>query len=311
MDMSSRIPRVAFIFSIVSLFGYVEGITYNVAFVIPLHPPKFKHMAAFLDSYESVGGVNADISTVFSSREDSEEFAAVHHESIPEKGYLPLVYNGSAARLAMNPIFYKKYWAIFTLLDAYNFFFLVDSEIKILKSFDAEELASTIHYRKIFYGSEPKKEDLDRLFRYINEQSMYNFLDLDRQRLHVINRNSTVYFWYNEIPVVEAKTAKRYLEYIAFREDITDHAKADITGANNAFDFLSYSYYCLLYDNFALINVGYLAENIGPSFGEGGGGDANLLRITRPHWALEETWLKSKNKFDQQNIVMLFHCDRH
>ena len=310
----------SFFICIVSLQRVQSHAVNDVAFVIPVHYPKFQRMADFLDSYTSTNvALSADVAAVFSHEKDSIDFLELHRNIIPHKVFKSLVYDGSFAKHNMNPVFYKKWWAIYKLVNDYDYFFLVDSEIKIVKSFDAKMIASTIHYRKILYGSEIQPHRVS-FYSGINANSMMAFREDDKQKLLLMNKGNLIYFWYNEIPVVEAATAKRYLDYISFEADMAD-TKANTTSgadiassnvfANHGFDYISYAYYCLLYEDFALLEVGYLGHGLGASFGDSGGGSATLLRITHPHWASEGSWLQSREKFDNVNIVMLFHCDRH
>jgi len=208
-----------------------------VAFIIPLHLPKFRYLNDFLQSIERFA-VEGDVHCVFSSDAERIMFSMLHVNDTTPPVSLH-AYGGSPALLAAHPVFHKKWWLVGHLLSAgqqavrrYGFFLLVDAEVEVVAHVDLAATAKAIHGRGVAFG-----HDVDAaargsigaaggdgqqqgplrgpahgpgvvgLAQRILMTTAWRFNAADRAKLEALTNGWRVFTWFNELPVVQAEVA--------------------------------------------------------------------------------------------------------
>ena len=87
----------------------------RAAFVVPTWPRDFSFTKALLDSYATQSPLHADLILVFSFGEDIETFKRSFGDAaLKIPGCVPTVYSGERKLMKFDPIFYKKWWTIYS-----------------------------------------------------------------------------------------------------------------------------------------------------------------------------------------------------
>lgn len=299
-----------------------KGTTNRVCSIIPIHPPKFKHLRTFLVAWHQYETAT-DVAAVFSSQRDAREFATNIANGYFSPGFRALEFNPPSkswtpSKTKGNPVFYKKWWGVSVLGNEYDYFLIIDSETKFVRSFDVLGFCRGYFAKskRIFFGL----RTADGIEQSLG--SMWRFPPSDHQRLRQITKDGALYFWYNEVPVVEAASARRFIAAM-----VPGGPKPAAEGPEHAsteFDWLTYAYWLLLHESFTLVDLKEAIEAnesatslklptiTSYSLGECGGGSRGLVQFMKPHWAAGWAWRSGRNrmKFNGTDIFMTFHLDR-
>ena len=301
-------PIVGILISIIFISD--QSISGNrVAFIIPVHPPYFKYLDKFLKSL-LFHKIEADCIIVFSNHHDKDEWNTLYSTNSTT-----MIKNASAEIIHIivdlnnrgnNPPLVKKFTAIYRYHQKYEYFFITDSEISVVKHINIQKACEFIYSRKKIYGTHYIPNDL--VFS-INNASMIHFTTEDQKKLLKINENNRINFWYNEVPLVKTEYAIRFLDYIGFTNSSIHPSRE--------FDYIAYCYWLLLYTEFKLYNMATLLIDVPlplPKFysiGEEGGGPFPFVLVTDPFWMWRIAYLRNKDRYSTYpHIFLTFHDDR-
>jgi hypothetical protein len=245
---------------------------------------------------------------VFSTQESLANFST-NFAPPRSPGVHLLVYAGPPswqAKYDKHVVLYKKMWALYYMRDLYEYYILSDAEIKFVKSFDtyawAQDYFST---QKTIYGRKSGHGWCD----YIQRNGAWRYSEEERARLKEITKEHTVFFWFNEVPVVETKSALAYL-------DRYYPGPMERDPATEEFDWVSYAFYMILNHGFKLVDV---EEHVDLSWdsadqysiGEKGGLSREVMLLTKPHWALARAYNNVPKRFAGLDVFMTMHHDRN
>ena len=277
-----------------------------------MHPPHFFELLLFLETYRA-HYTNADFHVVFSTLNERASFVAlpeyvqhqnvtlhVYNSTVEEFGSDPVVALGTDPVIArFTMIVAKKWWCVATLLHRYEYFMMMDSEVRILRDYDLHALSRYIFNLKLLFGARTTE-------KWAVQNAFMRFNASEEAQLKELTKNGTLYFWFNEIPVVEAASAARFLKLGYLRKH---------EGIKRDFDFIIYAYYMMLHEGLNLIDLSPLLPPVDASLqpflslGEHGGGTRDILLRSQPHWAFATAWKQDACRFDGLDIVMTFHND--
>jgi hypothetical protein len=294
-----------------------------VCYVIPVHEPKFDLLHVFLESHAKYGQ-DTDAAAVFSSEASRSSFYYKHLPWSNHPEVRLLVFCGSpawTAGLNTHVVFYKKWWAVLTLGRAYKFYILADAELFVLQPFRVLDFAVDFFAAKTFYGRNliynsaggPKAR-----LHEINKVSGWRFAGDARAKLEAKTEHYGLYFWFNEVPIVETETALGYVgALLPGKPPFTKNEKARRI---LEFDWLSYAYYLVVHHDFKVLNVDTELSRHGNhvpadyagrlSLGEDGGGPREFVELVQPHWTNICGSIKDRTKFNQSRLFLVFHLDR-
>lgn len=211
--------------------------------------------------------------------------------------YLPFI--------GIDPVFTKKYWLIWKLIDAYRWFFVVDAEVEIIGAVDLSVMATQIFHRKMLFGAINNRRPLVRIIK--DAMRRYNVEEV--KVLMNQTKAGELYVWFNEVPVFEAESVRAFLSDT--RLGILDPKRF----YKNEFDAMVYQYFLVLNYGWSIVDVTHTLSqafigNCKVSVGECGGGSVQTAQLIQPHWALHKAWGTAREKFNGFDIFMTFHNDR-
>jgi hypothetical protein len=227
--------------------------------------------------------------------------------------YLHVLDSEYHAHLNTSAVMTKKFWLVFQLINRYEYFIVCDAEVEVVNHVDVFQ---TIHLifeqRKIFasqYVGFDEKNQRPGMHGTRMETAMKRFRPNEKITLMDITKNFSLYSWWNEIPIMERKSAHQFLT----DENLGILNKSRIESGE--FDMLVYQYYLILNYNWSFIDVSEHQPSKCWNFcheglGECGGGCMDAVTLIRPHWALQHQWKNKQDKYSGCDIFLTFHCDR-
>ena len=150
---------------------------------------------------------------------------------------------------------------------------------------------------KLTYGVTSPCGDVHNLIA----RTMWRFSEEERAELTRRVGSPPIYFWYTEIPVLESRSARDYLR--RYNVTTTPTHPPD-------FDWMSYAFYLMLHEGWTGVDLTAMTGQRCFSLGEEGGGNAEALRKSQPHWAIHQVFTNYGHMYADADIVMTFHHDR-
>ena len=118
----------------------------KVAFIIPTYPPHFNYAKNFLDTFrKNYLNLQADLFFIFSNESEAQEFGEYEYKIIlPDE--LRIFENGGIINI-------KKFFALKSLQNQYDYYIVLDSESEIIKNVDLYSICNSIYETKKLYGN--------------------------------------------------------------------------------------------------------------------------------------------------------------
>lgn len=277
-------------------------------FVVPTHVMHFEHAYKLRDTFSKVD-LNADLLFVLSNKHESDRF----ENGTAQKCFLlddfPRGVDGRGI------ITVKKLQGVDTAIRlGYEYAIVLDCETTFTRSYNAYEVAKYLSERKQVYSSITNHNILIQ----INRAAADFFSEEDREKLKIITKNFTEYFWFNDIPFYDLKKCRSFFEKMYSNGVESFYARM----SSAHFDHIIYIYYCLLYEDYEIVNLNEKIDlpispssnfhlGILESLGDRSTRDIiprdvaqKIINETNPFWMPYGTDLTSKVSF------MLFHYDR-
>jgi hypothetical protein len=198
-------------------------------------------------------------------------------------------------------ITHKKFFGLKQLSQStYDYIICCDSEIDIIpKNFTSDNIEQKIQQifnNKMIYAGDTQRELEIQITRGAAEVFPKNY-----EELKDITNNFKLYFWWSDLPVYRRKDIDTFLNMI-------DHSKI------NAFEYIMYQYYLILFHDFKIINITPIT-NVKGSLENLYTLDTHILNrlldikygfsyITKRYYNLNKEFLESQNAF------LVYHLDR-
>jgi hypothetical protein len=284
----------------------------RVAVVVPVHEPNFGYgERLLLTHYDYSMNLTTDLHFVMTSNTDARQFlehlaASCVHLDTAESSVHVTTYGGNQGLLAAHPSFFKKWWMVEQLVDSYEYLIAMDADAEFVKHSDLYAVTQAIVARKLFFGVEGCREGPQA-------KSMWRFSPQDVDTLKSKTSDGQLDLLWNELPVLESASAKRFLR--EYQVTTTPTSKGD-------YDFLPYAYFLMLREGWNAVDLtatlvgseldsserggGCLHESVGAS----GGGSADTVRYSQPHWAHHAAFTHAPARFADTDIVMTFSHGR-
>jgi len=213
----------------------------NVAFLIPIHPPKYHYIYDLLNKI-NVKDIQIDIYLIFSNISDYESF------NIKNK-IIPLILPECETNFGLinSVITYKKFFGLKKLADSkYEYIICCDSEIDILcNNFTNENINHKI--KQIFDNKKIYAGECDDSYIVDITRSSSEIFPDNYDHLKRITNNFTLYFWWSDLPVYRTSDIKPFFDIIT--QDKINSLRF------SQFDYIIYQYYLILFHDFEVVNT--------------------------------------------------------
>jgi len=281
----------------------------RVAVVVPIHEPNFVYGERLLLTHnEYKMNATTDVHFVMSSNADARLFLEHLASSCVQLNNGNSVhvrtYDGDKALLLTHPSFFKKWWMVEQLVDTYDYLIAIDADAEFVKYSDLYAVSEAIMSRKVFFGVEGCREGPQT-------KSMWRFSPREVDILMQKTNDGQLNVWWNDLPVFESASTKRFLR--EFKVTTTPTSKGD-------FDYLPYAYYLMLREGWNAVDLtATLAgselqrdgtECLPDSVAASGGGSVDTVRYSQPHWAHHAAFIHAPSRFAGADIVMTFSHGR-
>ena len=202
----------------------------KVAVVCPVHPPKFPYLANCIKNFYSHGlNLSADFWIIFSNERDAVEFTL--QSSFFEKFLIMPNDIDTSTNAAANR---KKLYAINELSKmGYDYIIMIDADFVFVRTIDLNFVCERFWNEKIIVSCY-----CDRYPRIVS-QSFSHFKNHPRAS----KMDLRLYSWLNQPCIYKCDTVGKFFEALGGNDNFNKFLFED-------FDYLLYTYYLILYENF-------------------------------------------------------------
>lgn len=217
----------------------------KIAFIIPTYPPHFNYAKNFLETFRKNSlNLQADLFFIFSDESEAQEFGEYEYKIIlPDE--LRIFENGGIINI-------KKFFALKSLQNQYDYYIVLDSESEIIKNVDLYSICNSIYETKKLYGNTVWNFEHIGMCK-IREQCKSHFKSNENFST-LAEKEKDLYLWFSNLPVYKNEFLQDFFVSIDFNNSIST-----LTGLD--FDHYIYMYYLILYKNFKVVDLkmhGYL-----------------------------------------------------
>lgn len=277
-------------------------------FVVPTHYRHFEHAYTLRDTFCKFD-LNSDLIFVLSDAEECVKF----EERDTKKCFLLDDFPRGVDHRGIITI--KKLQGVDIARNlGYEYAIVLDCETVFTRSFNAYEVAKYLSEQKTVYSTITNNSTLIN----INRSAADFFTNEEREKLREVTKDFREYFWFNNLTFYDLSNYGKFITKMYG----DDHKKFYARMSASHFDHIIYIYYCLLYEDYKMVN---LNEKIGlpldplanfhlgalESIGDRSTRDSisnewaqKIVNETNPFWMPYGTHLTSPVSF------MLFHEDR-
>jgi hypothetical protein len=262
----------------------------KIGLLIPIHPPKYSYLKNIFESYDD--GYDYEIIFIFSNIND-KNLACKIYPKINEYKSLILnqVYNIDL-RLR-NVVFAKKYLALNYFKDSeYDYFIILDSEIKFIHHQNLKSILDEIYDNKIIYGS--VSEGISNIMTISK-----NLFSIEDQKILNTLMIKDLYTWWSDLPFIKREDISDFFKKINL--NITQEFFVNIRWEH--FDHIVYQYYLILYKNFKINRL--KDKNLGIENYD----SQDFFESNRNPYICAMKYYNDNKIF--KKILYIYHCDRY
>jgi hypothetical protein len=177
----------------------------------------------------------------------------------------------------------------------------IDAEILFLRTDNICNIMETIANEKSIAGGliHPTRFEL----RMIRDDLTRSIPEKDIQPLFKLSQSYRIYTWWSNLPVVDTKHAKDFLQWIQFNNNQYVN-----TITNYVFEDVVYNYYCILYHNYKLSIIPNVYHSLELTDTEGVEyTDKNVRKL---YWVNAYAYKQNPSYYVNNNFYIVFHIDR-
>ena len=265
-------------------------------FLAPVHPPKFHFAEKFIQSYNQHFEDN-DIFLMFTNEDEEKQFK----EKYPNLKYQSFLYEPGKI-ISGSPASEKKFWGAKYLFNnfSYDRIALIDVDSLFFRNVDYDQLFQNYLLNRKIYGHIVIRSDV---ILGINQKCLRFFKEEHRHLIQKLMQDFNVFFWFNEIPIVERNSFREFDEYINLDKIIPELTNYD-------FEYILYAYFLMIKGYMNLIISDYRVNS------DNGGILEIQKKISPDDFRLEyikmnPMWIYKKiADYDMKNTFMMVHVDR-
>ena len=292
----------------------------KTCFIIPIYPPHYNYLT-FLNNQPD--DLEFDIYLILSYKKDLIELEELGYDKKYKTIVIEDYLNASIINDVLNRpiegqgiITFKKYFALLLLKDKYNYLATCDAEIEFVSYKSVNEKFSNFCLKKIIIGSNVDGErNVNNKFEILPQSTLIEVVEkINRTSASLFNEseieklasfNFKFYFWFSDIPVYDSKILDKFFKHINFNENEYEYFLKKLN--YYVFDYITYIYYCLLYEDYEILNIRDHGINRNWSL-ESMPYDTYLevLKLGyEPMCVIYNTYLENKDKLN--NIILTYH----
>jgi len=277
-------------------------------FVVPTYHGHFEYAYKLRDSFDRFD-LNSDLLFVLSDAEESSRF----EEGSAKKCFL---YDGTPRGVDNRGIITIKKLQGVELARTlnYDYAIVLDCESLFTRNFNAYEVSKFLSEQKIVYSSITNNHILIE----INRLAAEFFDDEEKEKLKKLTSDFKEYFWFNNLAFYDLSNYGKFIQ----KMHGDDYTKFYSRMSSGHFDHIIYIYYCLLYEDYKIIN---LNEKIGlplnpyANFHLGALesiGDRSTRTTLLNEWSqkiineINPFWMPYGTTLVSRNCFIMFHEDR-
>lgn len=277
-------------------------------FVVPTYVHHFEYAYKLRDSFSKFN-YNSDLLFVLSNSRECEIF----EEGESKKCFLMDNFTRGADYRGIITI--KKFQGLESAHSlGYEYAIVLDCETVFTKQFDALEASKYLSQTKKVYSSTTNHYVLID----VNKSASMFFDAEEQEKLRIITNDFREYFWFNNLAFYDLSFFDKFMNKMYKGDASQFYSKM----SSAHFDHTIYIYYCLLYENYELVNLNKeidlpmnpfcnfhlgLLESIGDRSTRELIDDTLKEKIIKK---LNPFWLPFGTKITNENSFMLFHEDR-
>ena len=262
----------------------------NVAFLIPIHPPKYHDIYNLVNRLKE-NNICMDCCLVFSSMSDYDRFTM-------KDAIKPIIITHELTTKSI--ITYKKFYGLKQLSQSkYDYIICCDSEIDIVpENFTSENINEKIRQifdNKVIYAGSTG-------YRNITNTSANLFPD-HHELLKSATNNFNLYLWWSDLPVYRRADLEPFFNMINYDNIVWDH-----------FDHVIYQFYLVITDKFRIVNTSPIT-NINWSLERLNTKDENVLNNLLDigcgfSWISKSMYNNAKEYMKEKKCFLIYHLDR-
>ena len=192
------------------------------------------------------------------------------------------------------------------LKNRYEYIAAVDSEVEFISIDNIYEKFKYQSGLKKIFGANVTGERREFLRKIIEESAIFFQDNIDDLKMKTYDL--TYYFWFSDIPIYDTKITSKFLKYI----DFDNYEKFIDKISWYVFDYISYIYYCVLYENYELVNLkNYgIVRNWSMEFMPIETYFEVIDKLSyKPLWLIYNAYHENVQKIDKNDIVMTYHLN--
>ena len=184
----------------------------KIAFIIPTYPPHFNYAKNFLETFRKNSlNLQADLFFIFSDESEAQEFGEYEYKIIlPDE--LRIFENGGIINI-------KKFFALKSLQNQYDYYIVLDSESEIIKNVDLYSICNSIYETKKLYGNTVWNFEHIGMCK-IREQCKSHFKSNENFST-LAEKEKDLYLWFSNLPVYKNEFLQDFFVSIDFNNSIS------------------------------------------------------------------------------------------
>jgi hypothetical protein len=258
--------------------------------IIPLHSPKFEFGLRFLESANKLANLDHDFYFVFTNEQEYSAFKSLSNYKFKHIILPPQLL------LFTSIVTIKKFYALSILVNEYKYFGVFDSEVVVVKPVNLNDMYSDIfNCKKLKCNISHNGSNLIK-----NAYEKLQLSDKSNKMEQIIR--GKYYWWFNEIPVYESESVKRFLSHLNNLNNLNE-----IQNDYWCFDYILYGIWLLIMEDFDIQKIDVTSE-------WGVVEDNRIVqeekdKLTSLFNSFWET--NSKNHHSYDKIKLILHVDTH
>lgn len=215
----------------------------KIAILVPTYPPHFWRAYDLLKSFKKYGfDKQADLHFCFTNEEEADKFGSYKNKII-----LPEKYRIFENKGIIN---IKKFYAIFSLKDNYEYILVLDDESLFIKKENLFNICNEFYNHKILYGNTV----------IFNPQTQKSIMEIQSHckafyQNEIQKKLSTydnLYLWFNNLCIYKTDLLEDFNQKTQIFNNIEKLHYRD-------FDYYVFMYYLIAYQNFSVFDMNVYA----------------------------------------------------
>lgn len=281
----------------------------KTAFIVPTYDKHFDYSHKMENSFFELE-INADIFFIFTNQKECNNYNGTY----AKKAFLSDNFPKGVDHRGI--ITSKKIKGVeIAMIEGYEYAIVMDTETTFIKNFDVYEAVKYLSNRKLVYSTTTNHYVLIE----INRRCADFFSDEEIKKIKEITKDFTEFFWFNDLAFYDLKICEKFFKHV-YKENAHEKFYSIMSSAH--FDHIIYIYYCLLYEDYKIVNLNQEIDipllpfadfHLGVLESIGDRSTRNKIPENLSKQIVEKLnpfWMPYGTDIQSENCFMLFHQDR-